>query len=98
MEVKKLTKISSKAVLTDEETLKEVVDHLQKNISIKTQRDSQQNHLFNILVSAASRGDTIENTTSILQKSWSGRNVRYHLNKIKDFENARKRNKSSINK
>ncbi len=35
MEVKKLTKISSKAVLTDEETLKEVVDHLQKNISIK---------------------------------------------------------------
>ena len=80
-----MTKISEKSVLTDYQTLKEVVDCLQKNISIKTQSDCQQSHLFNILVGAASLGDSIENTTSSLQKSWSGRNVRYHLNKITNF-------------
>ncbi len=37
-----MTKISEKSVLTDEETLKEVVDCLQENISIKTQSDCQR--------------------------------------------------------
>ncbi len=85
-----MTKISEKAVLTDEETVKEVIDCLTENISIKTQSDCQQNHLFNILVSAASRGDTIENTTSSLKNSWSGRNVRYHLSKIDNFSELEK--------
>ncbi|MDJ0744319.1 MAG: hypothetical protein QNJ32_13270 [Xenococcaceae cyanobacterium MO_167.B27] len=79
-----------KAVLTDEETLKEVVDCLQENISIKTQSDCQQSNLFNILVGAASRSDTIENTASSLKNSWSGRNVRYHLNKIPNFPELEK--------
>ncbi len=77
-----MTKISEKAVLTDYQTLKEVVDCLKKNILIKTQSDYQQSHLFNILVGAASKADTIENTASNLKNSWSGRNVRYHLSKI----------------
>ena len=79
-----------KSVLTDEETLKEVVDCLKENISIKTKSDCQQTDLFNILVGAASLGDSIENTTSSLQKSWSGRNVRYHLNKITNFPELEK--------
>ena len=81
-----MTKISEKSVLTDEETLKEVVDCLKNNISIKTQTDCQQNHLFNILVGAASKADTVENTASSLKNSWSGRNVRYYLSKIDNFE------------
>ncbi len=85
-----MTKISEKSVLTDEETLKEVVDCLKKNISIKTQSDCQQSHLFNILVGAASRSDTIENTASSLKNSWSGRNVRYHLSKIDNFPELEK--------
>ncbi|VEP17538.1 transposase (fragment) [Hyella patelloides LEGE 07179] len=80
-----MIKISEKAVLTDEGTLEEVVDCLKENISVKTQSDCQQNHLFNILVGAASRGDTIENTAASLKNSWSGRNVRYHLKKITNF-------------
>ena len=85
-----MTKISEKAVLTDEQAVKEVIDCLTENISIKTQSDCQQNHLFNILVGAASRGDTIENTTSSLKNSWSGRNVRYHLSKIDNFSELEK--------
>lgn len=89
-QVKKMTKISEKSVLTDEETLKEVVDHLQKNISIKTRSDCQQRDLFNILVSAASVADTIENTAKNFKNSWSGRNVRYHLSKIDNLPELEK--------
>ena len=45
---------TEKAVLTDKETLKEVVDCLKENISINIQNDCQQTDLFNILVGAAS--------------------------------------------
>ena len=58
------TTTTKKAVLSDEETLKEVVECLKKNISIKTQSDCQQTDLFNILVGAASKADTVENTAS----------------------------------
>ncbi|VEP16959.1 transposase [Hyella patelloides LEGE 07179] len=85
-----MTNTKEKAVLTDEETLKKVVDCLKENISIKTQSDCQQSDLFNILVGAASRSDTIENTASSLKNSWSGRNVRYHLSKIDNFEDLEK--------
>lgn len=81
-----MTNTTEKAVLSDEETLKEVVDCLKENISIKTQSDCQQTDLFNILVGAASKADTVENTASTLKNSWSGRNVRYHLNKFKSFK------------
>ena len=42
--------------------------------------------MFNILVGAASKADTIEHTASSLKNSWSGRNVRYHLSKIDNFQ------------
>ncbi len=87
---KKLTNTTEKAVLTDRETLKEVVDCLKENISIKTQSDCQQSDLFNILVGAASKADTIEKTASSLKNSWSGRNVRYHLSKIDNFSELEK--------
>ncbi len=76
--------------MTDEQTLKEVVDCLKENISIKTKSDCQQTDLFNILVGAASQADTIENTADSLKNSWSGRNVRYHLSKIENFTELEK--------
>ncbi len=85
-----MTNTREKAVLTARETLKEVVDCLKENISIKTQNNCQQSDLFNILVGAASRGDTIENTAASLKNSWSGRNVRYHLSKIDNFQELEK--------
>ena len=94
-----MTNTQEKSVLTDEETLKEVVDCLQKNISIKTKSDCQQSHLFNILVGAASKADTIENTADNLKNSWSGRNVRYHLSKIENFPELEKQvNQALISK
>ena len=90
IELKKLTNTTEKAILTDEETFKKVVDCLKENISIKTQSDCQQTDLFNILIGAASQADTIENTASTLKNSWSGRNVRYHLSKINNFKELEK--------
>ena len=65
-----MTNTTEKAVLTARETLQEVVDCLKENISIKTQNDCQQSDLFNILVGAASKADTIENTADSLKNSW----------------------------
>ena len=90
---------TEKAVLTDKETLKEVVDCLKENISINIQNDCKQTDLFNILVGAASKADTVENTAANLKNSWTGRNVRYHLSKFKSFQELEKElNKSLITK
>lgn len=81
-----MTNLTEKAVLSDKDTLKEVIDCLTEHISIETQGDCKQTDLFNILVAAASKADTIENTASILKNSCSGRNIRYHLNKFQNFQ------------
>ena len=80
-----MTTSTQKAVLSDEDTLKEVIDCLTEHISIKTQGACNQTDLFNILVAAASKADTIENTASNLKKSSSPKNIRYHLGKFKSF-------------
>ena len=80
-----MTTSTEKAVLTDKDTLKEVIDCLTEHISIKTQGACNQTDLFNILVAAASKADTIENTASGFKKSGSAKNLRYHLAKFKSF-------------
>jgi hypothetical protein len=72
--------------ITETETLNEVLECLAENFSIKTQGACNQKTLFEILVRAASNGDTIENTAKTLKKIPSGNDIRYHLNKISDFE------------
>jgi putative transposase len=72
--------------ITDTETLDEVLKCLAENFSINTQGACDQKTLFEILVRAASNGDTIENTAKTLKKIPSGNDIRYHLNKINDFE------------
>nr|MDJ0678156.1 ISH3 family transposase [Calothrix sp. MO_167.B42] len=86
MSQKELNKLTEKAVLSDKDTLQEVIDCLTEHISIDTQGNCKETDLFNILVAAASKADTIENTASILKNSCSGRNIRYHLNKFKNFQ------------
>ena len=81
-----MTTSTEKAVLTDKDTLKEVIDCLTEHISIKTQGAYNQTDLFNIIVAAASKADTIENTASSFQKSSSAKNIRYHLAKFKSFQ------------
>ncbi len=49
-------------VLTDEQTLDEVLDCLAKHIPIETQGTCDQRTIFEILIHAASNRDSIENT------------------------------------
>ena len=77
---------SKQLALTDSETLDEVLNCLTENISIATQGACDQKTLFEILIRAASSGDSIENTTKILNQSPCGSDIRYHLDKINDFE------------
>lgn len=77
---------SKQLALTDSETFDEVLNCLTENISITTQGACDQKTLFEILIRAASSGDSIENTTKILNQSPCGSDIRYHLDKINDFE------------
>ncbi|MGK7936015.1 MAG: hypothetical protein AB4206_09490 [Xenococcaceae cyanobacterium] len=81
-----MTTLAENAVLTDKDTLKEVINCLTEHISIGTQGGFNQTDLFNILIGAASNTDTIENTAKKLKKCCSGKNIRYHLAKLHSFE------------
>jgi hypothetical protein len=76
--------------ITETETLEEVIKCLAENLSIKTQGACDKKTLFEILVRSASHGDTIENTAKTLNKIPSRNDIRYHLNKIDDFEELEK--------
>ena len=73
-------------ILTDSETLNEVIECLVENFSIETQGACDQQTLFEILIKAASSGDSIENTAKLLKNVPTANDVRYHLNKINNFE------------
>jgi putative transposase len=81
-----LTISSEKLVLTDSETLDDVLECLAENFSIETQGAYDQQSLFEILVKAASSGDSIENTAKILKNVPTANDIRYHLDKINNFE------------
>ena len=72
--------------LTDSETLEEVLECLSENFSIESQGACDQQTLFEILVKAASSRDSIENTAKILKKTPTANDIRYHLDKINNFE------------
>lgn len=83
---KKLTISSRQLVLTDSETLDEVIECLIENFPVETQGAFDQRSLFEILVKAASSGDSIENTAKILKNVPTANDIRYHIDKINDFE------------
>ncbi len=70
----------------ESETLQETINCLTEYIPLSTQGAFSSDDLFQILVRAASNCDSIENTSKILKKSPSGKNIRYHLDKINNFE------------
>ncbi len=57
-----------------------------ENFSIETQGACDQRTLFEILLKAASSGDSIENTAKILKSTPTANDIRYHLSKINNFE------------
>jgi putative transposase len=81
-----LTVSSEELVLTDSETLEEVIECLVENFSIETQGVCYHQTLFKILIKAASNGYSIENTAKLWKNIPTGNDIRYHLNKINNFE------------
>ncbi|MEH2065450.1 MAG: hypothetical protein V7K50_24855 [Nostoc sp.] len=76
---------SEELAITASETLDEVIECLVENFS-DSQGGCDQQTLFEILIKAASSGDSIENTAKLLKNVPTANDIRYHLNKIKNFE------------
>ncbi|MBE8992367.1 ISH3 family transposase [Nostoc sp. LEGE 12450] len=82
----KRSESTQEPILTDSETLEQVIGCLIENFSIETQGVCDQQTLFEILAYAASNGDSIENTAKLLKNVPTANDIRYHLNKINNFE------------
>ena len=76
----------TKLALTSQETLENTINCLSSHISLETRGAFDIESLFKILVRAASCGATIEQTAKELKNVPSSNNLRYHLNKIEDFQ------------
>ncbi|WP_375479550.1 hypothetical protein [uncultured Nostoc sp.] len=86
LEKTKRSESTKEPILTDSETLDQVIECLIENFSIETQGVCDQKTLFEILIKAASSGDSIENTAKLLKNVPTANDIRYHLNKINNFE------------
>ena len=76
--MKNSTDLNEVPVLTDKETLEEVVDCLSQHISIETEGAFNQTDLFNILVRAASQKDTIEvSVPAFNEEKWFSRAIMF---------------------
>ena len=77
--------LSTTPALTDETTLESVIDGLDENLPIEMEGRYTVRELFEILVRAASRTDSIEHTAKTLEGTLSGNGIRYHLDKFDDM-------------
>jgi putative transposase len=74
--------LSPAPALTDEATLEVALDCLLEHLSLDMQGGYTLQDLFEILLRAASRSDSIEHTTQRLEGVPSGNGIRYHLDKL----------------
>lgn len=77
--------LSSTPALTDETTLQAAIDCLSEHLPLEMTGDYSLQDLFEILLRAASRGDSIEHTVRQLEGAPSGNGIRYHLDKLTDI-------------
>ena len=77
--------LSISPAITDEATLEVAVDCLLEHLPIEMEGGYSPEDLFEILLRAASRGDSIEHTVKQLEGVPSGNGVRYHLDKLSDM-------------
>lgn len=75
----------SSQVLTDEQTLDEVIDCLLEHVSIDMQGECDEETVFTVLVRAASTNESIEHTAKTLENAPDGGTIRYHLEKRQDM-------------
>ncbi|MGK7873054.1 MAG: ISH3 family transposase, partial [Xenococcaceae cyanobacterium] len=81
----KLDEFPIKLALSAQETLAETIACLTSHISLDTKGAFEPKSLFQILLRAASKEDTIEQTAKELKEAPSSNNIRYHLGKINNF-------------
>ena len=91
-----MTNLAFKLALSSEEVLENTVKCLSENISLKTEGAFDLQSLFQILVRAASKGETIEQTARELKNIPSSNNIRYHLKKIDNFKQLEEEINSSL--
>ncbi len=78
---------TEKPVLTDQETLNEVIECLIENLPLSTKKTETEKDLYNIIIGAASSADSIENAANKLDKSYAGKTVRnYLVNNFQSFK------------
>jgi hypothetical protein len=77
--------LSPAPALTDEATLDVALDCLLEHIPLPMEGGYTSEDLFEILLRAASRRDSIEHTTQRLEGVPSGNGIRYHLDKLDDM-------------
>ena len=71
--------------LSDEETLNAAVACLSEHVELETQGQFSRRSLFEVLIWAASRHDSIEHTSELLEGVPSGNGIRHHLAKFKEM-------------
>jgi putative transposase len=77
--------LSSAPALTDEATLDAALDCLLEHLPLEMEGGYSPQDLFEILLRAASRSDSVEHTVQRLQGAPSGNGIRYHLDKLDDM-------------
>ena len=76
------TSVSPAPALTDEATLEAALDCLLESVPLETQGDCCPQTLYEVLLRAACRQDSIEHTAQILTGVPTGNGIRYHLQKF----------------
>lgn len=80
--------LSNTPSLTDETTLQTAIDCLLEHVPLEMTGDYSPQELFEILLRAASRRDSLEHTVRQLEGAPSGNGIRYHLDKLNDMESV----------
>lgn len=79
------TSLTPTPALTDEEILATALDNLLSHVTIDLQGACSRETLFEVLLRAASRGDSIEHATRQMEGVPCGNGIRYHLDKFDDM-------------
>ncbi|MEM1293169.1 MAG: ISH3 family transposase, partial [Cyanobacteria bacterium P01_H01_bin.162] len=77
--------LSAEPALTDQQTLTAAVDTLRAHLDWETQGAVSCTTLFEVLIWAASRGDSLEHASEMLEGVPSGNGIRYYLSKLEDM-------------
>ncbi|MEO0802074.1 MAG: ISH3 family transposase, partial [Cyanobacteria bacterium J06642_2] len=79
------TLVSPAPALTDETTLEAALDGLHESLPLVTKGECSPQTLYEVLLRAACRQDSVEHTAQMLSGVPTGNGIRYHLHKFKDM-------------